>query len=69
MDICRENRTSKGETTPIDQSTQLVPFYFLIAPQPADPLFGQNVLGIGGTMGEIDFPDLIPDWRRSRKMS
>ena len=31
VDVCREDRTGKGETAPINQSAQLVPFYFLIA--------------------------------------
>lgn len=31
MDICREDRTDKRETAPIDQSAQFVPFSFLIA--------------------------------------
>ena len=31
MDIGRRNRAGKGETMPIDQSTQLVPLYLPIA--------------------------------------
>ena len=31
MDICRCNRAGKGETVPIDQSTQLVPVHLVIA--------------------------------------
>ena len=31
MDICRCNHAGKGETSPINQGTQFVPFYFLIA--------------------------------------
>lgn len=48
MDICREDRTDEGKTAPINQGTQFVSFYFLIAIITGRPLFLEFV---------IDFPE------------
>jgi hypothetical protein len=70
MDICGCNRAGKGETIPIDQSTQFVPLYlFIVIIAGRSPFFRGDILGICRTIREIDLFDLYPDRRRSRKIA
>ncbi len=70
MDICRCNCAGKGETVPIDQSTQFVPVYLVIAIIAGrSPFFVESALVSVAQCERLIFRISYLDRSRSRKIA